>query len=187
MSSLEHVGELPEWVGETAAGGSLELIGDEAATLGWSRGYATEPGGNTLVDAEIIQWLSQEPDHLESRAAELNGCFSAVLRRPSESAVVTDRFGTIPLYLVRRPDRSLAIAVDVRSSIEAAGPSYEIDQIAVLDLLQTGYVVGERTLLHGVRTLSPASVTRYTSEGVRVSRYWSYGYQPEALREVDLV
>lgn len=172
---------LPEWLD------GLHLTGDSANVWAWSRGYATCPKGQTLVDTEIARLLAEDLAQIEERAAALNGCFSAVFATQDEVVVVTDRFGTVPIYRVLRSGRSTVLSASVRAIRAHLAPGFDLDNGAVLDMLQTGYVVGRRTVLRDVETVPPATVLRFGANGVTEHRTWNYGYRPEDRPDSEVI
>lgn len=168
------------------SGERLTWRGEALGTLaegvrGWARGYAFPPGGPGLEDAEIARYLASRHADLEAAVAGLNGCFAAVLDAPPAPVLVSDRYGTVPLYLHRRPGGGVVAAPDPWSVAAALEATPALDVAGALDLLRTGYVLGTRTLLEGVETLGPATLARVERGGLHTRRYWTYGYRPTPL------
>src|SRR3954465_265349 len=90
----------PNHVGASAA---LRWVGQRpgasfrSGNWGWGAGYAFTSDGRLLVDDEI----AEELDESSQRASSLNGCFAAVMAGEGAVTVVTDRYGSIPVYLHR--------------------------------------------------------------------------------------
>ncbi|MFM8648569.1 MAG: asparagine synthetase B family protein, partial [Actinomycetota bacterium] len=85
-----------------------------------------------------------------------------------------DRFGEKPLYIARSAG-VVAFASEIRAVRGVPGLDRSIDVDALHDLIKYGYVVGDRSILRGVRRLTPGTVGRMDSDltvGAPV-RYWS--------------
>lgn len=156
----------------------------ESGGEGWARGYAFLADGRSLEGLEIAEHLACCQDSLEPAVAALNGCFAAVLETERRSALVTDRYASIPIYLHRLRGQ-VAAAPDAWSVAGAMESSPALDVEAALDLLRTSYVTGTRTLLEGIETVAPACVLDVGDGDPRERRYWSYGYRPEPMSEAD--
>ena len=103
--------------------------------------------------------------------ARLEGPFALVVAdtRSGTVHVATDKAGSRPVYYASH--RGLRVASEV-SPLLASVSDPALDERAVSDLLLTGAVVGERTLVEGVAALPPA--TRLVYDGaVSTERYWS--------------
>jgi asparagine synthase (glutamine-hydrolysing) len=90
--------------------------------------------------------------------------------------LVRDRLGVKPLlYSVR--GKQLAFASTV-SALRAAGFAIEIDQQAVVDYLEFGFVTEERTIYKGALKIPPACILECSEQGIKVTQYW----EPRAPR-----
>ena len=172
-----------EWVG------SAGLETDQGTGRAfWSRGYATDEDGTVLLDMAIGRHLAQWRNGMISKVVKrLNGCFSAVLSDPEQVIVITDRFGTVPVYIARECVRGPALSDNAWSVVANLRQRPRISAAGSIDLLYCGYVTGQRTLLEGVETAAPASITCIHAKGQQIQRYWRYGYAPEPVPEQDLV
>jgi asparagine synthase (glutamine-hydrolysing) len=171
-----------EWVGLVA----LETDPETGCAF-WSRGYATDEDGTVFLDIAIGRHLARRRHCIPEVVKRLNGCFSAVLSDPEQVTVVTDRFGTVPVYIARECVRRPAVSDDAWSVVANLRQRPRLSEAASIDLLHCGYVTGQRTLLEGVETAAPASITRIHAKGQQLQRYWNYGYAPEPIAEQDLV
>ncbi len=165
------------WVGSTAMGSCKE-----ADFRVWSRGYAVGPDRITYLDDEIGQHLARNQDRLAQTAAQMNGCFAAVLIGPPGAWVVTDRIGSVPIYLgPHAASGGMALSDTPWPIIEGLAPAPRITRPALVDMLTAGYVTGNETLIEGVTTAAPAAITTIAGGAARTQRYWRYGYFPEAM------
>jgi hypothetical protein len=149
----------------------------------WGAGYAFTPEGALVEGHEVGRYLRDRAERVDAAAATLNGCFAAAFGHGDTAVLVTDRYGTVPLFLGRPSATGGAVlAGDDPWGIvgELPGPP-SLDPVGVLDMLRLGYVAGERTLLEGVQSLALGTVARVHAGTVRRRRYWRIRY-PEPPR-----
>jgi asparagine synthase (glutamine-hydrolysing) len=166
-------------------GGKLRWAGKgwrtfETVGSGWARGYAFIGDGACLEDEEIASYLLKHSSQLEATVAAMNGCFAAAIDAITGPFLITDRYGTIPVYIHRTTQGVHASDVpwEVVETLESPPV---LDPNSALDLLRTGYVTGIGTLIQGIDTVAPASIVEIRRDGLRRVRYWEYGYRPEPL------
>jgi len=147
---------------------------------GWARGYAFLEDGTCVEDDGIAAYLLEHGTRLEATVAAMNGCFAAALDAMPAPVLITDRYGTIPIYFHRTAD-GLHASDEPWRVIETLPSLPTIDPLSALDLLRTGYVTGMGTLIRGIETAAPASILSVQRDGLRRTRYWKYGYRPESV------
>lgn len=167
-------------------GGSL-TAGQTGGWHIWSRGYAVGPDGICRTDAEIGHHLLANRDRLHATAPALNGCFSAVLTNGVAATIITDRFGTVPVYLGSDHTGGLSVADSPWPMIGRLPQAPWIQSNALIDMLHTGYVTGTATMIAGIETAPPAAIIRIEGKSVRKERYWSFGYRPESMTESEAI
>jgi hypothetical protein len=140
----------------------------------WGRGYAFTPTGRLLEDHEIGRALSAAAD-AGATATTLNGCFAAAFGAGERTTVVTDRYGTVPVFL-GRGRHGVVASDDVWSVVAAQVFMPRLDPVAVVDMLRLGYVPGERTLVDGVASLQLGTVAVLQGDVVSRNRYWRISY-----------
>ncbi|MBN1421950.1 MAG: hypothetical protein JXP34_24470 [Planctomycetes bacterium] len=108
-------------------------------------------------------------------AGELGGQFALFLYDSREKIlrVATDRFASRFLHVAEFGE-GIAYASELRAFTVLPDARRSLDPIAACDLLNFHFVVGERTLLDGVRLLPHASFHTIRPEGVERERYWDY-------------
>ena len=84
--------------------------------------------------------------------------------------LVRDRLGVKPLVFAQR-GRRLAFASTV-SALRAGGFAGEIDEQAVADYLEFGFVTEARTIYAGVSRVPAASILEWSEQGTRITQYW---------------
>lgn len=153
----------------------------------WARGYVTDSDGACHTDMAIGRYLVARRDRLIDVVPNLNGCFSAFLIDHDCAVVITDRFGTVPIYLASDRGRRTVVSDVPWDVIGRLATSPRIDEAALIDLVHAGYVTGARTLIEGVTTAQPAAITSFEGGQTSVKRYWIYGYKPEPMEQPDAV
>ena len=147
----------------------------------WSRGYAIDDNGTVLVGKSIGSYLAGLRDKLGTAVPRLNGCFAAYLENEEYAVIISDRFGTLPIYHGADRDAGLAVGDNPWSVIGRSPEAPRLDDAALIDFLHCGYVTSTNTLIKGVETTAPATITRIFPGRIRTERYWTYGYAPEAM------
>ena len=77
-----------------------------------------------------------------------------------------------PLVYAATPEGGLAFASTVRS-LRRAGLGATIDDLAMAELLENGYVGEERSIHAGIHKLPPATIMEWSAEGTVARRYWA--------------
>jgi asparagine synthase (glutamine-hydrolysing) len=147
---------------------------------GWARGYAFIGDGACLEDDEIAAYLLEHSSRLEETVAAMNGCFAAAIDAIPEPSLITDRYGTIPIY-IHRTAQGVYASDEPWKVVETLESPPVLDPMSALDLLRTGYVTGMGTLIRGIDTVAPSSIVAVRRDGLHRTRYWEYGYRPEPL------
>lgn len=168
--------------------GADSLEGDSRSNRKfWSRGYAITPDGACLTGMSLGRYLASHSGRLSTIVPYLNGCFSAFLSDGNETFVITDRFGTIPMYLGQNRAGCWSVSDDPWHVIECLPARPKINEDALIDLLHAGYVSGNNTLIDGVTTAVPSGITQLRNQLVTTERYWEYGYKPLPLSTTDAI
>lgn len=149
-----------------------------------------DPAGRTVwTDGDRAGVVYGVVSNLDSLPWAVEELFEAVLDRPTETlprldgpfllavvdadrsraCVATDKVASRPGYYAAADGFRFA------SELTPLLPSLDeptVDVDAVGDLLSFGFVVGERTVVEGVRNLPPATCAIFDGEAVRTERYW---------------
>jgi asparagine synthase (glutamine-hydrolysing) len=87
--------------------------------------------------------------------------------------LVRDRLGVKPLFYAARPDGTLAFASTARA-LRHAGFAGGLDEQAVAEFLEFGYVTDDRSIYEGVRKVAAATVVEWSERGgVSAREYWT--------------
>jgi len=135
-------------------------------------------------DVEIFQeMLAKFP--LEELLVKLNGTYAGVLINLSRKKVTlfNDKHGTRYLYYGRWKE-GLVFSSEVKAWRDLPGCDKKIDWSAALDFFRFGYVLGEHTLVSGIRKMNNASIIEYdfAASALNKSQYWDYTYRETYLR-----
>jgi asparagine synthase (glutamine-hydrolysing) len=97
--------------------------------------------------------------------------------------LVNDRFGMKPLYYVRLPSR-LLFASEIKALLADPAVSRQANLRGIAQFFTFGQLLGEDTLLEGVRLLPAAGLLTYDADTGRlaVDRYWRLQSRP-AVRD----
>lgn len=132
-----------------------------------SSGSASE-----LSDAEIVLKLYLRGD--TEALGELNGGWSAaiVFENRHEVVLITDRFGSRQLVYAVTP-WGFAFFPEVKGVLAFDDIPKRIDRAGVAQRLILEHVVGEDTLVEGVKLVPPGGIVRFANGGVETKRYWT--------------
>ena len=133
-----------------------------------SRGYPFK--GKT--DAELLLRAYQHRD--KEVVKHLRGAFAFAIWDGSKERLMLarDRFGQKPLHL-HQAGGALSFASEIKALVRAPGVNVEVDTAAVSEYLMQRFVRGPRTLIAGVRKLSPGTYALWQFGTLRETRYWS--------------
>lgn len=109
------------------------------------------------------------------------GTFAAAVvdRDRGSLELISDPAGTYPLYFAKAGDAW--IFATRQSAILASGLLQpRMDRVAVGQMLQLGFICGERTLIEGIYVLPPGTILRIDDSGTTRIRYASMEFQPDA-------
>lgn len=124
------------------------------------------------TDTEVLIYGYREWG-IEKLVAELRGMFAFGLWDQAEEKLllVRDRLGVKPLVYAEA-NGGLAFASTVRA-LRCAGLAEEIDDQAVAEYLEFGYVTDARTIYRGVSKLPAASILEWSRGRYQIRSYWS--------------
>jgi len=109
---------------------------------------------------------------IEGLASRIKGMFAFGLwdDNARKLFLVRDRLGVKPLLFALR-GKQLVFASTVRA-LRAAGFASEIDEQAVAEYLEFGFVTEERTIYKGALRVPAASILEWSKQGTKVTQYW---------------
>jgi asparagine synthase (glutamine-hydrolysing) len=133
-----------------------------------ARGY----GFRSQTDTEVLLHGYNEWG-IDGLVSRLRGMFSFGLwdDRERKLFLVRDRLGVKPLlYFVR--DRHIAFASTARA-LKAGGFGPRIDEQAITEYLEFGYVTDDRSIYEGVRKIPAATILEWSDGRAGLRQYWT--------------
>src|SRR5215213_62230 len=109
---------------------------------------------------------------LDKLLERIRGMFAFALwdDRKRTLFLVRDRLGVKPLVYAAH-NGQLAFASTVRA-LRAGGFAGEIDDLALAEYLEFGYVTDQRSIYHGVQRVAAASVVEWSEGKLKTHTYW---------------
>lgn len=127
-------------------------------------------------DTEVLLALVEREGVIRA-LQQCRGMFALALwdRAEGKLSLARDRMGEKPLYFLK--DRQGVRFASELKALLAGRATPEVDVAAIGDVLERGYIRGERTIFHGVRKLDPGTVvtfdTQRSSGEATTASYWS--------------
>ncbi|MGB9183133.1 MAG: asparagine synthase (glutamine-hydrolyzing) [Solirubrobacteraceae bacterium] len=132
------------------------------------------------TDGEVIAHAYEEYGMAFVR--ELDGMFAFALwdAQAGRLVVARDRLGKKPLFFAHHEDGTLSFASELGALLLDPRIERELDQAALGEYLQYGYVPSPRTILRGVAKLEPGTMLSWEPSGrLEVERYWELDFEPK--------
>ncbi len=124
------------------------------------------------TDTEVLL-LGYQQWGIDRLVPKLRGMFAfAVWDNPEQKlTMVRDRLGVKPLiYCQQNGEIAFASTMEALRSVGLGG---DIDRLAVLDLLEFGFVTDKRSIYQGISKLPPATIAEWRDGKVVQRQYWS--------------
>lgn len=141
-----------------------------------SRGYRIASEG----DSALIPYLYEE---FGSNFTEyLRGMFAIAIYDLNNQKVllVRDRLGKKPLWY-QENQGSLLFASEIKGLLKL-GATKEIRTESIVEYLKFGYLNAPRSTFKSIFQLPPASTLTFSTDGIRISRYWN----PSSVQEIRI-
>jgi len=94
--------------------------------------------------------------------------------------LVRDRLGVKPLVYAAS-DREISFASTI-TALTASGHPREIDPLAVLDILEFGFITEQRAIYKGISKLPPATIAEWCDGRLTQRQYWSLDSPSESQK-----
>jgi asparagine synthase (glutamine-hydrolysing) len=148
---------------------------------------------SSRTDGEVIVHAYEE--YGERFVEELDGMFALAVWDSAEQRLVLarDRLGKKPLFYAHLRDGSLSFASELAALLLDERIGRDVDETALAEYLQHGYVPSPRSILREVKKLEPGTMLTWRPSGkIDYGRYWTLDYEPklalsyeQALEEFD--
>lgn len=138
------------------------------------KGYLFDNRNNFLQGSQLIKYfsgISSFPD-FEERVSFANGVFSVIIRRGKESFVATDIIRSFPIFYARIQGHWF-ISDDAYRLAELSRIN-ELNPMAKNEFLATGFVIGDETLLNGIRQVQAGEIIHFKEDDLNAKFYYSY-------------
>ncbi len=126
----------------------------------------------TRTDTEVILALYEERgiDFLQA----VDGMFAIALWDVQRERLILarDRLGIKPLFYATAHDGSLVFGSEIKALLASKMIDDSIDHQALHDYLGLNYVPGPRTMMRGIKSLSPGQVLIYEQGRLELRTYW---------------
>jgi asparagine synthase (glutamine-hydrolysing) len=113
---------------------------------------------------------------------ELDGMFALALWDAVNQRLVLarDRLGKKPLFVTSRSDGTLEFASELAALLLDETIERDVDDVALAEYLQYGYVPSPRSILRGMSKLAPGTMLTWTpGAGACTERYWTLDFEPK--------
>ena len=119
---------------------------------------------------------------IDALAPRLHGMFAVAFwdQKRETLTLLRDRLGVKPLVYCVRNGR-LAFASTI-AALRGAGFGGEIDEQAVLEYLEFGYVTGERSIFRDIAKLPPGAILEWKRGEIQQRTYWALPEANESSR-----
>ncbi len=133
----------------------------------------------TRSDTEVLLALYLY-DGIEA-FSKLNGMFACAFwdNRSAQLVLARDRFGKKPLFYYSDGRRFL-FGSEIKALLAYGGIERRVHLAALHEYLTHSYIVGEQTIIEGIRRLPPAHVLVMRDTHVSCRPYWALTFQPAA-------
>lgn len=123
-------------------------------------------------DLIIREYLNGD---LDSFIANLDGYFSIVIIDESSATLITDRNGLSPIYWFKN-NNLFKCSFKIGDILKNQFDSFDLNVQAICDFAKFGYMLGEQTIISGVKLLKPATIMKinYASGTIDSHNYWSW-------------
>lgn len=132
------------------------------------------------TDGEVIAHAYEEFGAAFIR--ELDGMFAFALWDAERRMLILarDRLGKKPLFVASHDDGTLSFASELGALLLDERIRREVDDAALADYLQFGYIPSPRTILRAVTKLEPGTMLTWQPDGrVQRERYWTLDFEPK--------
>ena len=136
-------------------------------------------------DPEFILHLYEEyRSDFADKIKNLNGIFLFAIYDYNlhELIICNDRYGFKPLYSCDR-DNYLLFSSEIKAILQDTSFNRKINLEAMGEFFSFGYVLGDNTLIEGIKLLPPASIFTYSNGKSEIKQYWNWN----EIKKIDVI
>ena len=137
--------------------------------------------GSPFISGELItkENIARLGDQLISSPEKLNGSFLIAISTTDQLTLITDRFGSIPIFYGFFRNKGIALSTGYRCLLEHLGSKNAgvISEPAIFEFLWMRRLFGEKTYHQNVKCLPSASLITVESFGVNITsstQFWRH-------------
>lgn len=125
-------------------------------------------------------WGTQMGNHLNGQYA-----FALYDTEANQLFCARDPFGAELLFFYETEDNNLLYATQIKDLFAQPGFKRELNHEMIQFYLGFTYVPGEETLFKGVRKLEPGGYLIFSSDGLKLGRFWELTFEPDKSKTLD--
>ena len=140
---------------------------------------------NLNNDPEFILHLYEEyREDFGEKLKNLNGTFLIAIydNRLHKLTICNDRYGFRPLYWCARSNY-LLFSTEIKAILQDKSFKRAVNLEAMADFFSFGYVLGDKTLINGIKLLPAASILTYTNNRIEIKKYWDWNQ----IKKTDVI
>ena len=132
----------------------------------------------------ILQLYEEYGKEFGGKLKDLNGTFLFAIYniRSHELIICNDRYGFRPLYWCDIGNY-LLFASEIKAILQDENFRGEVDQEAMAEFFSFGYVLGDKTLVKGIKLLPSASIFTYSNGKMEINQYWNWNQ----IKKTDVI
>ena len=138
------------------------------------KGYIFDLNQQYYSNEELISYFSgiKSYSDFEERVKYANGCFSIIYNVGDQLYVACDIIRSFPLFY-KYFKGGWIISDSACYLLENFGKE-EINEMAAIEFLATGYVTGNETLVNGIHQVQAGEIIRFTGGELKSKSYFTY-------------
>ena len=138
------------------------------------RGYIFDLNEQFYQDETLADYFSDIETYtdFEERVSYANGCYSVIYIKGEKIFAACDCIRSLPLFYTKY-NGEWVISDDSYYLSEKFGKS-ELNEIAAVEFLATGYVTGDETLIRNINQIQAGEIIRFEEEGLDKKFYFTY-------------
>ncbi len=140
----------------------------------------------TSSDTEVV--LRAYEKWGEGCFEKLAGMFAIAIWDAKRSVLLLarDRLGKKPLYWTRKGE-TLWFASEIKALVAAGATLRKLDYVSLTHYFETDFIPTTRSIYQDISKLAPATVLRFSKDGIHESVFWKPEFSPVECSEPELL